>query len=233
MTRSTINELETYLPRFGGSFQTSCEEAISVQKELWAQRYSADGGPLKTADFRRIATLTCDEKAFSVAVARSFCRHFERHLYVTRGLAIGLKFTRLERPADYPAENERIVASLPAEDVRTLLEASALRKHVSLERAIGNRMLTLGRRATDYGGELREWLPHPVERWDKNRVCVLLDAFVAPHIDLLLFAEMTKEGELGEAFSSAVDRAAFEAEAAQRWEAQAYLNTPLGDSEEA
>ncbi|MBM7486120.1 MULTISPECIES: hypothetical protein [Bradyrhizobium] len=204
-----------------------------MQKELCAQSHREEGGPLKTAHFRQIATLTCDEKAFSVAVARSFCRHFERHLYVTRGLAIGLKFTRLERPADYPAENDRIVASLPAEEVRTLFEASALRKHVGLERAIGNRILTLGHRATDYGGELREWLQDPVEGWDKNRLCVLLDAFVAPHIDLLLFAEMTKDGELHEAFSSAVDWAAFEAEAAQHREAQAYLNTPLGDSEEA
>lgn len=226
-------KLEAYLPRFGGFFQTSWEEAICVQKELCAQRHGGDGGALKTADFRQILTLACNENAFAINVARRFCRHFERHLYVTRGLAVGLKFKRLERPVDYGAENDRIVASLPEERVRTLFEASARRKHVGLETAIGNRVLTLGRRAAHYGDRLRDWLQDPVERWDKNQLSVLLDTFVAPHIDLLLFAEMTEAGELGTAFSAAVDWAAFEANAAQRRDAKASFDTSVVSSEEA
>lgn len=231
MSRET--KLETYLPRFGGFFQTSWEEAICVQKELCAQRHGGVGGALKTADFRHILAPACDENAFALSVARSFCRHFNRHLYVTRGLAVGLKFKHLERPADYGAENERIVASLPEEGVRTLFEASAQRKHVGLESAIGNRILTLGRRATLYGDKLRDWLQDPVERWDKNQLSVLLDTFVAPHIDLLLFADMTKAGDLGKAFTAAVDWSAFEAKAAQRRDAKASFDTPVMNSEEA
>jgi len=226
-------ERETYLPRFGGLFQSSWEAAISVQKELCAQRHAGAGEPLKTADFRRILTLTCDENAFGVAVARTFCRHFDRQLYVTRGLAVGLKFARLERAAVGTAENDRIVGVLPMESVRTLFEASARRKHVGLELAMGNRPLTLGGHATHCGDRLSDWLQEPVERWDKNQLCALLDSFVASHLDLLLFAEMTASGELGAAFSETVDWGAFEAKAAFCREAMARSGIPAKNSEEA
>jgi hypothetical protein len=217
MTAKT--RIEAYLPRFGGFFQSGWDHSLAADQRRCARSYADEErgeGALRIEDFGELLAMTCDTKVYAVAIARCFCRRFEKELNATRGLRVGLQFSRVECSADYVRDTDRIVATIPIAGARMLLEASATENHARLARAIRDRFTTLPRLAPYYSDRPRDWLSKPVERWDRNELCVLLDAFVASDIDALLLGDIAASGESRKAFSNAVDWGAFEAKAAGR-----------------
>lgn len=216
MTKKTTTE--TFLPAFGGFYQTEWEELLSSSERLYATMHAAsergDAG-LDVDDFAGILSETTSVSRHCAGLAEAFCAGFDEEMSKQLDFPLGLKFSKLKSPREYNFTTDRILATIPLRSVRKLFELSMQERHERLTEAIEDWFTPYDGFLPNYSNVIDDWIGKPIDRWDKNELCVLLDAFVDSDIDDRLFSDIA-EGKACAVFESAVDWKRFEKKVAAR-----------------
>ncbi|ACE99589.1 hypothetical protein IP86_17105 [Rhodopseudomonas sp. AAP120] len=216
MTKKTT--LDTFLPAFGGFYQTEWEELLSSSEQLYATLLAASeigDAALDVDDFVEILSETTSVSRHCAGLAEAFCVGFEKDISKQLGFRLGLKFSKLKSPREYDFTTDRILATMPLRSARKLFELSMQERHERLIEAIEDWFTPYDGFLPYYSNVIDDWIGKPIDRWDKIELCVLLDAFVDPEIDDRLFSDIA-EGKACSAFEGAVNWKRFEQKVAAR-----------------
>lgn len=216
--RSAANSTDrrkTFLPGFGGFNGTHWEDLLISSEALYAEMYAAgqdgDDAP-DEMELREMLSEFSDVSRHCASIARAWCACFEEKMTERLGFAPRLKFERLESPGDYTFTTDRIVATVPITTARRLFELSEKENHRSLSKLLRNWFTPM----PHHSEFIRAWVGDKrLDRWDKNELCLLLDAFTDPDVDDEIYAAIG-DGAATTAFEDAVDWKKFEAALARR-----------------
>ncbi|WLA83205.1 hypothetical protein [Bradyrhizobium elkanii] len=235
-TKNTTNKrLETFLPSFGGFYQSHWEQLLSDAEELYttmhAETERAQGG-LSRADIAGIFSETGNTSRLCTALARSFCEHFDEEMSERLGFRLGLKFVELKSPSEYNFTTDRIVATMPLRSAKKLFYASMSERHRRLNDEIVDWFTPYPGFVPYYSDYIGDWIAKPIDKWDENELCVLLDAFVDTDIDEEIYHAVA-EHDACSAFEESVDWKRFEEKAAllRRSKTKAFLESLEFDGE--
>lgn len=202
-----MKSLETYLPYFSGFYGTHWEDLLSTSKDddahMLAQRATEEPA-LEEGDFKALYEEFGDTGKHCLHLTRHFCAAFEKHISMSAGFKVGLTFEKLRSPEFYNFETDRIAARIPHRSVSALFAASEADGHRLLRRAISDWFMPRDGCIPHYSSDPATWLAKPVDDWDRNELCVLLDPFVDPDIDRIVF-DSFDEGQAYDAFEKSVD----------------------------
>ncbi|MDX3965535.1 MAG: hypothetical protein QHD01_02910 [Bradyrhizobium sp.] len=209
-----------FLPAFGGFYGTHWEELLSLSEQLYAEMHAAeldgDDAP-DEIELREMLSEFSDGSKHCTSIARSWCACFEEKMSKTLGFPLKLKFERLEMPLDYRLMTDRIVATVPMGTVKRLFDLSEKDRHRGLISNLSDWLTPM----PHYTDLVKVWTGgKPLQRWDKNELFVLFDAFTDPEIDDEIFAEIG-DGVATTAFEDSVDWKKFEAKLARRLDPRA------------
>lgn len=216
MTKKT--KLETFLPAFGGFYGTPWEDLLSDAQKTYAELHTEserEQGGLEVEDFVEIFSEVSSVSRLCGNIARSFCEGFDEEMSNDLGFRLGLKFSELESPSEYNFTTNRIVATMPLRSAKKLFELSMSERHERLIETIADRFTPHPGFMPCYSEDIGDWIAKPVAEWDRNELCVLLDAFVGTDIDEDLYSAIAEGGACGE-FESSVDWKRFEKKVAAR-----------------
>lgn len=232
---TTNKRLETFLPRFGGFYQSHWEQVLSDAEELYttmhAETERAQGG-LSRDDIAGIFSETASASRLCTALARSFCERFEEEMSERLGFRIGLKFSALRSLEEYNFTTDRILATMPLRSAKKLFYASMSERHQRLNDEIIDWFTPYPGFVPYYSDCIGDWIAKPVGKWDKNELCVLLDAFVDTDIDKEIYHAVA-DYDACRAFEESVDWKRFEENAAvlRRRKTKAFLESLEFDGE--
>jgi hypothetical protein len=195
---------ETFLPGFGGFYQSHWEQLLSDIEELYAAMHAEqerEQGGLDEDELVEILSETSSISRLCTGIARSFCEGFDTKMSEKLGFRLGLKFSKLESPSEYNFTTDRILARMPLRSAKKLFELSMRERHKRLDEAIRDWFTPYSGFIPHYSDCIGDWIAKPIAEWDANELCVLLDAFVDTDIDEDLYHEIA-EGDAYEAFES-------------------------------
>jgi hypothetical protein len=214
MTETKI--VETFLPAFGGFYQSHWEELLSDSEDLYATMHAEEEreeGGLDKDDFVEIFSETSSVSKLCTELARSFCERFDKEMSKAMGFRLGLKFARLRSSSEYNFTTDRIVAKMPLRSAKKLFSSSISERHKRLDASIRVWFTPYPGFLPHYSDRIGDWIAKPIDRWDQNELCVLLDAFVESDIDDELYREIA-DCDACAAFERSVDWKRFEKKAA-------------------
>jgi hypothetical protein len=216
MTRNTNKTFETYLPSFGGFYQTHWEQLLTDAEEWYTTMHveteRAQGG-LSREDLAAIFSETASASRLCNALARSFCERFDAEMSERLGFRLQLKFVKLKSPSEYNFTTDRIIATMPLTTVKKLFGLSIRDQHERLAEEISDCFTPYPGFVPYYSDKIGDWLAKPVQKWDKNELCVLLAAFVDTDIDEEIYHAVV-DYDACSAFEDSVDWKRFEEKAA-------------------
>lgn len=207
------NKLETFLPGFGGFYGTHWEDLHTMSEEIYADMHAADEEAEGGADVIEIRDMLSDLSDFSkycASLSRLFCESFGKEVSKGVGFELGLKFAKLKSPSEYNFRTDRIVATMPTRTARKLFDLSKREGHERLTEAICDWFTPYDGFAPYYSNTIDDWISKPVANWDKNELCVLLDAFTDGDIDEDIYSDIADSAAC-KAFEDSVDWKKFEA----------------------
>ena len=214
MTKKT--SVETFLPAFGGFYQSHWEQLLSDTEELYttmhAEAERAQGG-LSRDDIASIFSETASGSLLCTGLARSFCERFDEEMSERLGFRLGLKFVELKSPSEYNFTTDRILATMPLRSAKKLFYASMSERHQRLNDEIVDWFTPYPGFVPYYSDYIGDWISKPIDKWDENELCVLLDAFVDTDIDEEIYHAVA-ENDACSAFEESVDWKKFERKAA-------------------
>jgi hypothetical protein len=190
---------------------------------MHAEKEMEEGG-LDKDDFIEIFSETSSVSRLCSNLARSFCERFDEEMSKTVGFRLGLKFSGLKSPSEYNFTTDRIAAKMPLSSARKLFNASMSERHKRLDETIRDWFTPYPGFIPYYSDCIGDWIAKPIDKWDRNELCVLLDAFVGSGLDEDLYDEIA-ECEACAAFEDSVDWKRFEkkAVALRRKKTKAFL----------
>ena len=227
MTKNTNKKLETFLPAFGGFYQTHWEELLTDIEELYAgmhvEEERAEGG-LDQVEIAELLSETSSVSRLCTGIAKRFCEGFDGAMSERLGFRLGLKFSRLDSPSEYNVTTDRILATMPLRSAKKLFYASMSERHRRLNDEIVDWFTPYPGFVPYYSDYIGDWIAKPIDKWDRNELCVLLGAVVDADIDRDLYHDIA-EGGADEAFEDSVDWKRFEekADALRREKTDEYL----------
>lgn len=214
MTKKT--SVATFLPAFGGFYQSHWEQQLSDAEELYttmhAEAERAQGG-LSGDDIASIFSETASGSLLCTGLARSFCERFDEEMSERLGFRLGLKFVEFKSPSEYNFTTDRILATMPLRSAKKLFYASMSERHQRLNDEIVDWFTPYPGFVPYYSDYTGDWISKPIDKWDKNELCVLLDAFVDTDIDEEIYHAVA-ENDACSAFEESVDWRRFEEKAA-------------------
>jgi hypothetical protein len=204
-------KLTTLLPGFGGFHGTRWEDLFPYSREKCADRFAREEGAdgLDAADFSEILRQTSEASRFFISLAERFCRRYDAETSRWLGFELGLMFSGFDIPAVVGGTTDFILATMPVDSARKLLERSAKEGHQRLLGSIRDRFAPYDGVVPYPEDAVEQWLAEPVERWGRVELCDLLAGFVDPEIEERLYAEMTGGDDVRLSFEEAVDWARF------------------------
>lgn len=216
-TKTSPNKrLETFLPSFGGFYQSHWEQLLSDAEELYttmhAENERAQGG-LSRDDIAGIFSETGSASRLCTALARSFCERFDEEMSERLGFRVNLKFVKLKSPSEYNFTTDRIIATMPVTTVKKLFGLSMRDQHERLAEEISDCFTPYAGFVPYYSDKVGDWLAKPIRKWDKNELCVLLAAFVDTDIDEEIYHAVA-DCDACSAFEDSIDWKRFEEKAA-------------------
>ncbi|MDN4987178.1 hypothetical protein QY049_28865 [Bradyrhizobium sp. WYCCWR 13022] len=216
MTRNTNKTLETYLPSFGGFYQTHWEQLLTDVEEMYttmhAESERAQGG-LSREDLAAIFSETRSASRLCNALARCFCERFDEEMSERLGFRLNLKFVKLKSPNEYNFTTDRIIATMPMRATKRLFSLSMRDQYERLADEISDCFTPYPGFVPYYSDKVSDWLAKPVQKWDKNELCVLLAAFVDTDIDEEVY-QAVADYDACSAFEDSVNWKRFEEKAA-------------------
>ena len=214
--KTTNKRLETFLPSFGGFYLSHWEQLLSDAEELYttmhAETERAQGG-LSRRDIVRLFSETSSTSRLCSSLARCFCEHFDEEMSGKLGFHLDLRFATLWGPKEYNFTTDRIIATMPLGSVKKLFGLSMQDRHQQLAEEIRDWFTPYPGFAPYYSDYVGDWIAKPIGKWDKNELCVLLDAFVEADLDEEIYHAVA-EHDAYSAFEDSVDWKRFEEKAA-------------------
>jgi len=215
-TKTSPNKrLETFLPSFGGFYQSHWEQLLSDAEELYttmhAENERAQGG-LSRDDIAGIFSETGSASRLCTALARSFCERFDEEMSERLGFRLNLKFVKLKSPSEYNFTTDRILATMPLRSAKKLFYASMSERHQRLNDEIVDWFTPYPGFVPYYSDYIGDWIEKPIDKWDKNELCVLLDAFV--DTDIREICHAVADCDACSAFEESIDWKRFDKKAA-------------------
>ncbi|MBM7486119.1 MULTISPECIES: hypothetical protein [Bradyrhizobium] len=196
--RGVTKRRQMFLPGFGGFHKTKWERLLDKSQQLYARM---DGADRDGGDGLEMLSQFNDVSKHRASIARAWCVCFERKITESLGFAPRLKFERIE-PGDYIFTTDRIVATVPIGTAQRLFELSEQEDHRGLSNLLRNWFAPM----PHHSKLIRAWAgSQRLDRWDRNELCLLLDAFTDPDIDDEIYAEIGGGGAMT-LFEYAVDR---------------------------
>jgi hypothetical protein len=235
-SRPTKNKpLETFLPAFGGFYQTHWEQLLTDSEELYVAMYAEterEKGGLSRNDLAGLLSETSSVRRLCSNIARTFCEHFEEEMSERLGFRLGLKFSKLDSPSEYNFTTDRILAGMPLRSAKKLFETSMQEGHQRLEEAVGEQFTPYPGFVPYYSANVDDWTAKPIDRWEAVELCVLLAVFIDTDIDEELYHAVAEHGACV-AFEESVDWKRFEqkADALRRKRTTAFLKSVVFEGE--
>lgn len=198
---------DAYLPYFAGFYNTHWEDLLSHSEDCDAQmlaQLETGDGALEEDDFKALYETYGDSFKHCLHLTRHYCASFDEHISKSAGFEVGLAFRKMSSPEFYNFETDRIDARIPRKSVRRLFAMSEAEGHRRLKRAIRDWFTPRDGFMPFYSADAAPWLAKPVDDWDRNELCVLLDPFVDPDIDRIIF-DGFDEGQVYDAFEKSID----------------------------
>jgi HTH domain len=198
----TEDRLETFVPGFSG-FQAPHWQDLIASSEMHCATLLAHSydGELDVGDLHDILVHTSTFAEHCCGLADRFSLRFDEAMASILGFELGLRFADLEIPADHGFGIGRILATMPTSSAVRLLGLSEKERHIRLEKAFASQPGPFERACPSYGNERRPWMP--VETWDADGLCALLDAFADPAVDGRLFSGIATPIRTNEDYQSA------------------------------
>lgn len=216
MTRNTSKTLETYLPSFGGFYQTHWEQLLTEPRSGTPRCTStterAQGG-LCREDLAALFSETGNSTDLCRSIARSFCKRFDEQMSDKIGFRLDLRFATLRSPKEYNFTTDRIIATMPVTTVKKLFGLSMRDQHERLAEEISDCFTPYPVFVPYYSDKVGDWLAKPIQKWDKNELCVLLAAFVDTDLDEEIYHAVA-DCHACSAFEDSIDWKRFEEKAA-------------------
>lgn len=216
MRGNTNKRLETFLPSFGGFYQSHWEQLLADAEGLYITMHAATEraqGGLSREDLAAIFSETGSASRLCNALARSFCERFDEEMSERLGFRLNLKFAKLKSPSEYNFTTDRILATMPVTAVKKLFGLSMRDQHERLAEEIRDCFTTYPGFVPYYSDEVGDWLAKPIQKWDKNELCVLLAAFVDTDLDEEIYHAVA-DYDACSAFEDSIDWKRFEEKAA-------------------
>lgn len=210
--------LDTFLPAFGGFYQSRWEQLLSDAEDLYTTMHAEterEQGGLSKDDFAGLFHDTSSISRLCSGLARSFCEHFDEEMSERLGFRLGLRFASLRSPEEYNFSTDRILATMPLRSAKRLFGLSMQDEHERLDEEIRDWFTPRPGFVPHYSDRLDDWIAKPIDTWDENELCVLLDAFVDTDTDIdeEIFHAIADYDPCS-AFENSVDWKRFEKEAA-------------------
>lgn len=119
-----------------------------------------------------------DYGAAYLDIAKDYADTFNEYLSDEVGFKLGMTFESMSSPREYNFTTDRIFCHIPQSAVEQLFKLSEGDNHIRLRLLITERFTSRSGFSSYYSNDLDDWLEKPLEDWDHNEVCALLQVFL-------------------------------------------------------
>jgi hypothetical protein len=205
MTTIQVPFMGFYYSIFSAGLDSAEEQAVGNIHE------NDDLDPCKVTDlFWRYANYMAGYRF----IAEKYVGYLNDFIQDELEIDLGLKFETMISPKEYNFTTDRIFAYYDPAALQKLLDGTS---QGTLAETIKANHTSRSGFISFYSNDIEEWLAKPLETWDHNEVCTLIEAALSEFEDweMSVFEVMSDQNVFDTAFNQCVDWPAFEAALAE------------------